>query len=182
MARHVALLRGINLGAVRRVAMDDLRAGLATAGYGDVRTLGQSGNVVLDADSTPQALERDLAAALHAALGLQIAVLARSRDQLAAVVAGDPLAGVWSDPRRYQVSFLGGVPQPGRVAELEVAEVTPEWVAVRGREIYAWHPNGVARSALAALITPRRLGVEVTARSWRTITALLALASDESRP
>src|SRR5688572_680112 len=61
-ARYAVLLRGINLGRARRVGMADLREALTGAGYGNVRTLLQSGNVVLDADAAPgqlaPALER----------------------------------------------------------------------------------------------------------------------------
>ena len=46
MPRNIALLRGINLGAKRRVAMADLRALLEELGYTDVRTVLASGNAI----------------------------------------------------------------------------------------------------------------------------------------
>ena len=49
-ANHVALLRGINVGTAKRVAMEDLRALMGGLGYGDVRTLLNSGNVVFSAN------------------------------------------------------------------------------------------------------------------------------------
>ena len=53
VARHIALLRGINLGSRNRVPMPELRELLAANGYDDPRTLVQSGNVVLRAASAP---------------------------------------------------------------------------------------------------------------------------------
>ena len=47
-----------------------------------------------------------------------------------------------------------------------------------GRELYAWHPNGVARSRLWAQLSGRRLGVTATARNWSTVTTLLAMAEE----
>ena len=44
--RRVALLRGINVGRAKRISMGDLRALFTGLGYGDVRTLLNSGNVV----------------------------------------------------------------------------------------------------------------------------------------
>ena len=44
--RHVALIRGINVGHAKRVAMADLRKLFEDLGYREVRTLGNSGNVV----------------------------------------------------------------------------------------------------------------------------------------
>ncbi len=178
MARYVAFLRGINLGPKRRVSMQKLRATLEEAGYEDVRTLLQSGNVVLTSSAGPAALESDLTSTLRDAFGLDIAVLVRTRDELADVIARDPFGGEADDPARYQVSFLSAAPEPARVKELERAAVAPERVAVRGREVFAWHPGGVGRSELAKLITDRRLGVGVTARNWRTLTKLLELADE----
>jgi uncharacterized protein (DUF1697 family) len=178
MGRHVVFLRGINLGGKRRVPMSELRATLEEAGYDNVRTHLQSGNVVLTSEAAPGELERDLAATLRDAFGFDIAVVVRTRDELAAVIERDPFGDEAADPARYQVSFLSAEPDPAGVAELEGAEVAPERVAVLGREVYAWHPGGVGRSELAKLITDRRLGVEVTARNWRTVTKLLELADE----
>jgi uncharacterized protein (DUF1697 family) len=176
MARHVAFLRGINLGPKRRVPMEELRETLRMAGYEDVRTLLQSGNVVLTSAAGSDALAREIASKLHRAFGFEIGVVVRTRDELADVVANDPFADAVDDPARYQVSFLSSELDSVHVDELEQAAVEPERVAVRGREVYAWHPGGVGRSELAKLITARRLGVEVTARNWRTVTKLLELA------
>jgi uncharacterized protein (DUF1697 family) len=176
MSRHIVLLRGINLGAAHRVPMKELRERLEAAGYREVSTLLQSGNVVLAAADEPATLERELAAQLGGWFGFEIPVVARSRDEMAAVVARDPFAGRPLDPKLYQVSFLSAEPDPARLRALEDAVEAPEELVPGGREIYTWHPNGIARSALAKQISAKKLGVEVTARNWRTVTALLDLA------
>jgi len=176
MARHIVLLRGINLGSAHRVAMKELRERLEGAGFTEVGTLLQSGNVVLGADREPTTLERELAPLLRDWFGFEIPVVARSRDELAAIVERDPFAGRSLDPKLYQVSFLSAEPEPDRVRELEAAVAPPEELVAAGREIYTWHPNGIARSALAKQISARKLGVEVTARNWRTVTTLLEMA------
>jgi uncharacterized protein (DUF1697 family) len=174
--RQVALLRGINLGARRRLSMPELRELLGRLGYEDVRTLLQSGNVVLTSslrgDRLAQALERQIAEGL----GVDTAVVVRTRDELAAVVDANPFADVMTDGRRLQVTFLAGDPDPAYVRELEAADVGDERVAVVGREVYAWHPDGIQRSALFKLITEKGLGTTATARNWNTVCKLLALA------
>jgi uncharacterized protein (DUF1697 family) len=175
MPRQIVLLRGINLGAHNRVSMPDLRAALESAGYEDPKTLVQSGNVVMDGPkATPAALER----LLHDTFGLDIAVVVRTRAELAAVVAGDPFGDSVDQPKLYQVSFLSGKPKPAVVKALEEADIGPERVVVRGREIYAWHAGGIQRSPLARLLTDAKLGVTATARNWNTVTNLLALADE----
>jgi len=76
------------------------------------------------------------------------------------------------------VSFLAGEPDPDAIPRLEAARVSPERFVVAGREIYAWHPEGVGRSRLWTLLAGPKLGVTVTARNWTTVTNLLALAAE----
>jgi uncharacterized protein (DUF1697 family) len=176
--RHIVLLRGVNLGSRNRVSMPELRAVLADAGFEDVRTYLQSGNVVLASNSAPDTVARECERRIEAALGLEIAVVVRMRDDLARVVRRNPLGKVATDPKRYQVSFLSGTLDRGVARRLRELVVEPEELVVSRREIYAWHPAGVARSKLWAELAGRGLGVTATARNWTTVTSLLALADD----
>jgi uncharacterized protein (DUF1697 family) len=174
--RLIALLRGINLGATHRVPMAELRELLTSAGHERVRTLDQSGNVVLTSTADPDSLAADLAGSISDRFGFAVPVVVRTRDELAAVLELDPLGAVAAEPKLYQVSFLAGPLPESVLATLEAADLAPERVAVHGREVYGWHPDGIQRSPLAGMLTERRLGVQVTARNWRTLTKLLALA------
>ncbi|MGH2839414.1 MAG: DUF1697 domain-containing protein [Solirubrobacteraceae bacterium] len=176
MPRQLALLRGINLASRNRVAMGELRELLAGIGYEDVRTLLQSGNVVLTSKTSGRRLERELEQELKAKFGFEIRVVVRTRDELAGIVERDPLADVADDPKRYQVSFLSAEPAAERLRELDELDVAPERFVISGREIYAWHPDGLQRSRLAAALTDKRLGVTATARNWNTVGKLLDLA------
>jgi uncharacterized protein (DUF1697 family) len=178
MTRQIALLRGINVGRSRRVPMPALRELLTGLGYGDVRTHLQSGNVILTADVSGEELERALEREIAASLGVDVPVVVRTRDELADVVARNPLAGVADDPARYLVSFLSREPEPRLLEELAALDLAPEAFVVNGREIYAWHPGGVHASPLARLLSGERLGVEATARNWNTVTRLLALVDE----
>jgi uncharacterized protein (DUF1697 family) len=171
-------LRGINLGARNRVAMPELRKQLTGAGFEGVRTYLGSGNVVLDAGAAPGELERECKRLIQDAFGLDIAVVVRTRDELAAVVALDPLGEVATNPKRYQVSFMSGELEPAVLEKIEQLTTEPEQIAVAGRELYAWHPDGIARSKLWAQLAGQKLGVTATARNWTTVTNLLAMADE----
>jgi len=158
--------------------MADLRELLSGAGYPHVRTYVQSGNVVLGSDAQPAQLERDAAALISARLGFEVAVIVRTRDELAEVVARNPLGDIATEPKRYQVSFMSAALDGDRVAELEAVAQAPERLVVIGREAYAWHPEGVARSKLSIKLTGRGLGVTATARNWTTVTTLLGMADE----
>ena len=176
--RHVLLLRGINLGASRRVPMADLRELLTEAGYEDVATYVQSGNVVLSSSARPEALERSAAKLISERFGFEVPVIARSRAQLARVVAHDPLGAVAENPKRYQVSFLSDKLSAATAKRVRELAVEPEAVAIKGREIYAWHPEGVARSKLWNTLAGKGLGVTATARNWTTVETLLEMAQE----
>jgi uncharacterized protein (DUF1697 family) len=176
--RQIVLLRGVNLGARNRLAMAPLRELLSTAGYVDVRTYLQSGNVVLSSDSTPDELARECELQIARAFGLQIDVLVRTREELAAVVEHNPLGGVAVDPKLHQVIFLERKLNAESSRALVALARAPERLVVMDRELYAWHPNGIARSPLARRLAARGLGVSATARNWTTVTKLLAIAEE----
>ena len=177
MAVHVVLLRGINIGPRNRIAMGELREALEEAGFEDVRTYLQSGNVVLDSTAKREGVQRKVERLVAERFGLEIAVVVRTRAELAAIVKRNPLGKVASDPKRYQVTFLSAKLSAKVVRELDEAAAPEERVLVAGREVYAWHPAGVARSKLWTKLAGKGLGVTATSRNWTTVEALLELSA-----
>lgn len=148
----------------------------ALDGYGAVVTHGQSGNVVLDAKKSGRALERELEGVLAERLGLETRVIVRSRAQLQKVVDRNPLSKVVDSGSRYLVTFFAEKPAAVKAKALG-EDFGREQAVLHGQEVYSWHPDGLQRSKLMALITDG-LGTVGTARNWNTVTKLLALASD----
>jgi uncharacterized protein (DUF1697 family) len=177
MPRHVALLRGINLGSRNRVAMPELRELLTGHGYTGVQTLVQSGNVVLTSRLSPKRLERDLQQQIAEGLGVDTPVVVRTRDELAAVIERDPLGEEADNPKLYQVTFLAEEPSAEVASELAEIDVAPERIALIGRELYTWHPDGIQRSKVDRLRTSKRFPTG-TARNWNTVTKLLELCDE----
>ena len=176
MPRHIALLRAINLGSKRRVSMPELRELLEGSGYADVRTLVQSGNVVLTARGGSEKVRRELEKLIADRFGFEVEIVVRTRDELADAIERNPLPDAVREPKLFQVSFLSADPDPEGVADIEARCEAPEQVAFSGREVYAFHANGMQNSPLARRIDDKRLGVIVTARNWNTVTKLLELA------
>jgi len=176
--RQIILLRGINLGSRNRIAMPELRELLTRAGLDDVRTYLQSGNVVVSSDAAPEQLARECERQIASGLGLDVDVIVRTRDELADVVRRNPLGRVAVNPKRYQVSFLAAELDPEALRELAALAVPPERFVAIGRELYAWHPEGIGRSRLWTRLAGRGFGVTATARNWTTVTKLLAIADE----
>jgi uncharacterized protein (DUF1697 family) len=176
--RQIVLLRGINLGPNRRVAMPALREALTAAGFDEVQTYVQSGNVVLSSDAKPDELATRCERLIADEFGIEVPVVTRTRDELALVVERNPLGHVADNPKRYQVSFLSAPVDAELEQQLRAAVAPPEQFEAIGRELYAWHPDGVARSKLWNKLAGTGLGVTATARNWSTVTTLLAMASE----
>ena len=158
--------------------MGDLRDLLEGYRYDDVRTHLQSGNVILSSPLPPRKLEAQLERQLARGLGMEVRVLVRTRAELADVVRRDPLGKAATNPSCYLVSFLSKRLPVKAMRELEAAEIAPAQLAIDGRELYAWYPDGVQRAPLAKLLDDKRLGVLSTARNWNTVTKLLQLLGD----
>jgi len=176
--RQIVLLRGINLGPRNRIAMPQLRKLLEAAGFDDVRTYVQSGNIVLSTRRKPERTAAACQQLIASELGLEIPAVVRTRDEMAEVVRRNPLGSVADNPKRYQVSFLDGEPDPQVIEQLSAAAADGERIEAIGREIYAWHPDGIARSKLWAALAGKGLGVKATARNWTTVTTLLEMAEE----
>lgn len=176
MARFVVLLRGVNLVKRNRVSMPQLRADLEAAGFRDVKTHLQSGNVVLSSQLEAEAVAGKVKAAVRERFGIDIEVIARSSAEMGAVVLRNPLAGVATNPRRHLVTFLAETPRQSLAADLAKL-ATEEKFAIEGREIYSWHPEGIGRAPLWERLGSKSIGVAATSRNWATVTALAAMAN-----
>jgi uncharacterized protein (DUF1697 family) len=174
---YVALLRGINLGPRNKIAMADLREMLTKLGHRDIRTHILSGNAIFTSHrrSIPR-LEGEISKAILERFGFDIAVLIRTREELAAVVARNPFEAAKDDPSKCFAIFVSKNPTKAKVDALDPASYAPDEIRVGDRVIYAWLPNGVQGSKVLALLTDKRLGVTTTNRNWNTTTKLLELA------
>lgn len=174
----VALLRGINVGRNKRIAMADLRRLLSELGYTDPRTLLNSGNAVF---GCPPAQVKGAAGTIEAAiaerLGVRCAVLTRTGKQLAGVLDANPLAEVATDPARYLVGFLSRPLDRAAARQLEAADFGPDQLRILGTEAYLWCPSGIADSPLPKLAWSK-FGVDVTTRNWNTVVKLAELAAN----
>jgi uncharacterized protein (DUF1697 family) len=173
VTRYIALLRGVNVSGHRRLSMAALRSALTEAGYEDVASYIQSGNIALSASvRSADALARAMARLIDDELGLSAHVLVRSATDMDRIVAKNPFIAEGLDPGTLHVTLLAGTPHPSGAVEVPEG---PDRFERRGREVYLHCPNGYGRTPLNNSFWERRLGVEATTRNWRTMTRLLAM-------
>ncbi|MEP7027537.1 MAG: DUF1697 domain-containing protein [Candidatus Eisenbacteria bacterium] len=175
MAIHVALLRGINVGSAKRIAMFDLRALFEDLGYRDVRTLLNSGNVVFAATASGSPGPR-IERALVGALGVPSRVITLGAGALAAVVSKNPLVALADPPSRLLVSFLAAPDARRLLASLARLDWGEERLAAGPGVAYAWCPGGILESPVQKALG-KVFGDGMTTRNWTTVLKLHVLAS-----
>jgi uncharacterized protein (DUF1697 family) len=165
MPRYAAFLRGISPMNAR---MPDLKRGFESAGFGNVRTVLSSGNVVFDADDAPgQALEQRAEAALQNELGRGFLTIVRSLAALEELLASDPYAA-FDLPvgAKCVVTFLRAAPDPG--PPLPAASGDAWVLCQRGHEVFSAYLPSPQGTPFMTLIEAT-FGKAVTTRTWATV-------------
>ena len=167
--RTAVFLRGINVGGNAKIGMADLRKALEAQGHGDVKTLLQSGNVVVD-KVTPAAMEK----LILDEFGLQVRVMTRTHAQLRKLIEANPFPEHEDEPAKLGVAFLDVAPGKGAI---DVKRYEPDEFRVVGKEIYLWFPNGMGRSKIGDGPFLKALGAAMTVRNWNTVTKMAELTA-----
>jgi uncharacterized protein (DUF1697 family) len=169
--RAIALLRGINLAAHKRMAMKDLVAVFEKCGCTEVTTYIQSGNVAFTAPAggiDAATIEAQIAKRF----GFEAPVVLRTAEEMEAVIAANPYPRCDPEKDRPHVSFLADVPRAENVALLDPMRSPGDSFTVLGREVYLLFPTGLANNKLTSQYFDSRLKTVGTARNWRTVLAL----------
>lgn len=173
--RYAAFLRGINVGGNKKVPMADLKKALEKAGFAHVKTLLNSGNVLLDSSLDPRKIGKEIEAVIQKAFGFPSSVIIRSVEDLLKLQASQPFKGipVTKDTRLY-VTFLSGKPESG----LKIPYVSPDGsfriLSVSETEICSvltLMPD--ARTPEAMGILEKEYGKTITTRNWNTLEKML---------
>lgn len=176
MSTWVALLRGINVGGHNSVSMAGLRGLLEEAGYGQVRSYVQSGNLLFEAPGEAEMHVETIRGVIHRAFGCEVEVMVLSAARLIDIAASNPLLGVSGiDPAFCHATlFAKPVSLPAFSALALPAQPGERAVAV-GRVVYVYCPHGYGRTKLNNAYFEKALGAPATTRNWKTISALREL-------
>ena len=179
MTTYIALLRGINVGGNKMVAMAALRSAFEALGFKDVKTLLQSGNVVFTGAAKPTGvLEATLEQEIGRRIGFTPAFHVRTAEEWRAVVKANPFTeAAAKDPGHLLVTFFKTPIDRAQVKALQAAIAGSELVQARGRELYMTFPDGVGTSK-APVLVGKMLGAGGTARNWNTVRKLAALVDE----
>jgi len=177
MTECIALLRGVNVGRAKRIAMGELRSLFVELGHKDVRTLLNSGNVLFRC-TRPNAgkLALSIQNTIADTHGFSASVTVVTAADLAAIIRENPLLHLAVDPSKHLVAFVAHPRSLVPLRSLMEESWAPDALAIGSRAAYLWCAAGVLDSKLSQIFA-RRAGDTVTTRNWATVLKLHAASN-----
>lgn len=176
--RFVALLRGINVGKAKRIAMADLKALVKKLGFQDVATLLNSGNVVF---TMPPGVKGDVAQRLEKGIANKLGVVSRvtaiSGEELKNIIREDPFKKDAASHSRYLVGVVSNPDDLAKIKHLVKEKWSPEAMALGERAVYLWCASGILESKMLMAIS-KLLKDGFTSRNWATLLKLQAMVDE----
>ena len=163
--QYIILLRGINVGGHNTVPMKQLSEMLLHAGFEQVKTYIQTGNIVLFADADPA---ETIAELITEQFGFTPSVLSLTKEQFQNAMHACPYIGF--EGKTVHLYFCTISPTPDR-ERMDTLLANEERYSIDGNVCYIHAPNGIGRSKLVAKVESC-LGVSATGRNWSTVQAI----------
>jgi uncharacterized protein (DUF1697 family) len=178
MNTFIALLRGINVGGNNKLPMHELVSLLEGLGLQKVKTYIQSGNIVFQSEQAdPAQLSQAITGAIRQGHGFAPYTLILDSQALQAAMAANPFPEGEAEPKSLHLFFMDRSPQAFDTAALERVKTASERYRLIDKVFYLHTPDGIGRSKLAE-IAGKGWGANITARNWRTVNEIMAMASN----
>ena len=178
MKTYIVLLRGLMPTGKNKVLMAPLRQVLVDAGFVDVRTYIQSGNVLTRSVLTGPQIEKVVHHEIEKHFGGDITVLALTSLQLRQIFADNPFKDV--DTAKVYFTILGSKPAKEKIKLLAGQAFPPDNFVVTNKAVYVHCPVAYGLTKLNNNFIERTLEVSATSRNYRTMTKLIELSDAPS--
>lgn len=172
---YIVLLRGVMPSGKNKVPMSRLREVLVEGGFQNVRTYIQSGNVLVDTESSPREIEQQVHALLKKNIGPDLVVVVRTGPEIQEILDSNPFKKRYDISRQFFVLFAS-TPSREKVAELLSTEFGDEKLFIKDAG-YMYIPGTYGRGKLSSNFLEKKLGVPATMRNYNTLTKLLAMSA-----
>ena len=182
MGLLIALLRGVNVSGQKKILMTDLRQLFADAGFKDIQTYIQSGNVIFSSPNTsnPATIRSLIEQAIEKQYGFHVDVNILRPQDIKKILANNPFLETGTDITKLSVTILKAVPEKDKVVLLATLDYPPDKFIYKDSLVYIQCPNGFGRTKLSNNFFESKLKVSATSRNWRTLLKLDELSSHAS--
>lgn len=180
MPVYLALLRGINVSGQKLIKMEDLRNRLGEAGFSNVKTYIQSGNVVFESpEKDTGKLAASLEASIEKAYGFDVTVFVLTAKELEAAIDNNPFTKGREEEssgfKKLYVTFLSDEPYGENLEKLRQAPIGNDKIEVVGRVLYFSLDSNASNLKLSNNLIESKLKLRATTRNWNTTLKLLRM-------
>ena len=177
MKTHLALLRGINVSGHNMIKMDVLKTLLENAGFQNVRTYIQSGNVFVDSEEEHGAsVGFKIKQEIFKELGLEVPVVVIGKEHLEACLNNNPfLKEKDCDTKKLYVAFVSKELHGSAINDLKISQFKPDEAAIDKNKIFIKYATGAGKTRLDQKYIEKKLNLVATIRNWNTVTTLLEM-------
>ncbi|MDB4614076.1 DUF1697 domain-containing protein [bacterium] len=174
MPKQVAVLRGINVAGRNTIKMVELRKLLADAGFKNVSTYIQSGNILFENRRSGTANATAIRKLIADEYGYDVPTLVVAASTLTKIATGSPFS---SDHFQHlHVTLLDSKPKTALVKAIAGLEFGDDEFKIVGDVVYVYCPNGYGRTKLNNQFFESKLKTQATTRNWKTLNKLIELA------
>lgn len=175
--RYIALLRGINVGGKNKVGMPELKAVFERAGFSNVVTYINSGNILFNTDLAEDVVKTICEKAIKERFSLDIPVCIISVPELKEVLTNIP--NWWDENAQSKHNAIFAIP-PMTAKEicLEIGEIKPEYekISVCGKVVFWSAPIATfSRTRLTKIVDSKKAYNQITIRNANTTKKLVNL-------
>lgn len=178
MVQYISILRGINVGGVRKVPMAALKSALEKAGFLEVQTYIQSGNVIFDSEEIGASiLEENIQGIITETFGFaDVPVIVRTSEEWAESISNNPfLKENDVDIEELHLTFLKEQPSAENLEKIRSLYFLPDRFQIIGKDVFVYCENGYGRSKITNDFFEKKLKVSATTRNWKTVMRLQEL-------
>jgi uncharacterized protein (DUF1697 family) len=174
MNTYIAFLRGINVGGHKKILMEDLRNLLESAGFDNVQTYIQSGNVIFKSSANASSCEQLIGELIARKYGWEVPVIIKEPVEISEILKKCPFSGEKKEKSYF--TLLSSPLDEESIRELLELNNQKEELYIKGSCVYFWSEN-YSGSRFNNNFLERRLKVNATARNYWTILKLIDLSS-----
>ena len=177
MKTHLALLRGINVSGHNMIKMDALKTILENAGFQNVRTYIQSGNVFVDSEEEHGAsVGFKIKQEIFKELGLEVPVVVIGKEDLESCFKNNSyLKEKECDTKKLYVAFISKELSSGALNDLKISQFKPDEATIDKSRIYIKYAVGAGKTRLDQKYIEKKLNLVATIRNWNTVSTLLEM-------
>lgn len=180
MAQYIALLRGINVSGKKIIKMEDLRKHMADAGYTNVKTYIQSGNLVFESDQKQKdKLGKSIEALIEKKYGFDVRVFIADKKDIEKAIDKNPFINERKEEpsgfKKLYVTLLSENPTDENIEKLKQAPIGNDLIEIIDSILYFNLESKASDSKLSNSLIENKLKVKATTRNWNTMLKLLSM-------